>query len=431
MITNERQYKITKAALNKLDESIKAFDFQKGEKASDSKTLAKAHLDALASERQILADELNEYQVLKSGAVGDFTAENLSELPALLVKARIAKGMSQRQLADRLGIKEQQVQRYEAEKYGSASLRRLIEIADGLDLHVSKRARFLKNSPRGQITEGDAKLNWMRFPIREMYRKGWFVGFTGSEHEAEAEAENLVSEYLKAIGDRTLHAFHRKHVRSGSALDDYALLAWELRVLWLAAREQVTASFLKSKLTTEWIRGLTKLSAEKNGAVLAQQYLRRVGIILIIEPHLSRTYVDGAALSLSTDKPVIGMTLRYDRIDNFWFVLLHEIAHLRLHFRHSDFQQFFDDLDAGADELETEADSFASEALVPATVWETAVARYLRTSDSVKQLARELSISPALVAGRIRKEANNYVILNELIGLGLVRLQFPEVKFGQ
>jgi HTH-type transcriptional regulator / antitoxin HigA len=432
MITNERQYKITKTALDKLDESIKGFDFQKGEKVAGNKLLAKAHLDALSSERQMLANQLNEYEVLKSGAISDFTTESLHELPVLLVKARIAKGMSQRQLAERLGVKEQQIQRYEAEKYGSASLRRLIEVADALDLHVSKRARLLQDSSgRRQTTNDGTELDWMRFPIREMYRRGWFSGFSGSEREAEAGAEHLIAEYLKVIGERTLRAFHRKHVRSGSALDEYALLAWELRVLWLAAKEQVTTSFAKSKLTKEWIRGLTKLSTEKNGPVLAQQYLRRVGIILIIEPHLSKTYVDGAALSLSAERPVIAMTLRYDRIDNFWFVLLHELGHLWLHFRNSEFQQFFDDLDAGANELETEADNFASEALVPNKFWETAVARYLRTSASIIQFATELGVSPALIAGRIRKEANNYVILNELIGLGLVRRQFPEVKFGQ
>ena len=431
MITNERQYKITKAALDKLKELVKEFDLEKAHAASGNKTLAKAQLDALESEREVLADQINEYEILKSGAITDFTAESLNELPALLVKARIAKGMSQRQLAERLGVKEQQIQRYEAEKYGGASLRRLIEIADALDLQVSKRARLLRDGSAGQATNGDAKLDWRRFPIREMYRRGWFAGFTGSEREAEAGAEHLVADYLKVVGQRALGAFHRKHVRSGSALDDYALLAWELRLLWLAEKEQVTAMFVRSKLTREWIRRLTKLSVEKNGAALARQYLRRFGILLIIEPHLSKTYVDGAALSLSAERPVIGMTLRYDRIDNFWFVLLHELAHLCLHFRNTKFQQFFDDLDAGADDLEAEADNFASEALVPNEVWETAVARYLRTSDSIIQLATELGVKPALIAGRIRKEANNYVILNELIGLGLVRQQFPEVKFGQ
>ena len=93
------------------------------------------------------------------------------------------------------------------------------------------------------------------------------------------------------------------------------------------------------------------------------------------------------------------MTLRYDRIDNFWFVLLHELAHLWLHFQKTEFQQFFDDLDAGANELETEADNFASEALVPNDIWETAVARYLRTSDSIIQLAAELG-SGAVQPGR-------------------------------
>jgi len=146
---------------------------------------------------------------------------------------------------------------------------------------------------------------------------------------------------------------------------------------------------------------------------------------------MSKTYLDGAALFLVDKGPIVAMTLRYDRLDNFWFVLMHEIAHLCLHFRSSSFEPFFDDLDAGADNLETEADQFASEVLVPEEIWETSIARYARTRPAIESLARQLHVSPAVVAGKIRREANNYVILNEMVGLGDVRRQFPEVTFGK
>lgn len=429
MITNERQYKITKAALDKLDESIKGFDFQRGEKAAPSKTLAKAHVDALASERQVLADQLREYEVLKSGAIADFTAESLRELPALLVKARIAKGMSQRQLAERLGLKEQQIQRYEAEKYASASLRRINEVADALNLRVTKHARLHPETSKTASTQ--TKLDWDGFPLTEMYRRGWFTDFVGSLAEVKMNADSLLAHYLTIAGVRSSSAFHHKHVRSGGVLNRYALLAWECRILWLAQKEAPAVSFAVATLTDEWLSELVRLSARPNSPVLAKEYLRNSGITLVVEPHLPQTYLDGAALRLSNEKPVIGMTLRYDRLDNFWFVLLHELAHLRLHFRKAEFREFFDDLDAGPDEVEAEADAFARDALLPNPIWETAVARYLRTSDSVKSLANQIGVSPAIIAGRIQREADNYILLKELIGVGQVRRQFPDVKYGQ
>lgn len=431
MITNERQYKITKAALDKLRAAIKGFGLQKATTLIGDKTLAKAQLDALESESEVLSDQLREYEILKSGAVEDFRTESLQELPSILVKARIAKGMSQRQLAERLGLKEQQIQRYEAERYATASLRRVNEIADALGLRVAKHARLHTDAPDKALTRKGSKLDWSKFPLREMYQRGWFPEFAGTFREAEANVDHLLPHFLSVAGARWIDTLHRKHVRSGSTLNDYALLAWECRILRLAEKEQINTAFKVSQITTGWVRKLIQLSARGNSAALAKEYLRNSGITLVMEPHLPQTYLDGATLSLSPDQPIIGMTLRYDRADNFWFVLLHELGHLLLHFAENSFKRFFDDLDATGDELESEADRFASESLVPDAIWETAVARYLRTTRSIEELAAQLGISPALVAGRIRKEADNYVILNDLIGAGEVRRQFPEVKFGQ
>lgn len=429
MITNERQYRITKSALEKLQKATRTLEQGEAAKSQRDERLRQARFDALESERQILADQLTEYEDLRSGSVGDFTADSLHELPDLLVKARIAKKMSQRQLALNIGIKEQQIQRYEAERYSSASLHRLLEVADALGLQVTKHAR-LQPSIEAESSQHSSKFSWVRFPVKEMYRRGWFPGFSGNENEAESNAETLLEEFLTVDGGRTVAAFHRKHVRSGSLLDEYALFAWECRALWLARGVMLSTQFTRSQLTADWVRQLIKLSAVADGPAKAKEYLREAGILLVIEPHLSKTYLDGAALLLAEKGPVIAMTLRYDRLDNFWFVLLHELAHILLHFRGNDFQPFFDDLDAKPDKIESEADQFAGDALIPADIWETAVARYLRTTSSIESFAHQLGISPALVAGKIRREAKNYVILNNLIGLGEVRRQFPEVTFG-
>ena len=97
----------------------------------------------------------------------------------------------------------------------------------------------------------------------------------------------------------------------------------------------------------------------------AREFLAGHGIALRVERHLPKTHLDGAALRLPGKPPVIGLTLRHDRIDNFWFCLLHELAHLG---RHLDgrAEGFVDDLDLpGDDAREAEADEWAQEALIP------------------------------------------------------------------
>jgi ribosome-binding protein aMBF1 (putative translation factor) len=140
MITNERQYRITKAQLGQLRAALQAWNGKEARERTSSAVLAKAEREALQSQVEDLLEQVSEYEALKSGAVGTLTARGLEELPGILVRARIAGGLSQRQLAEKLGLKEQQIQRYEAENYATASLKRLVKIAEALDLEISETA---------------------------------------------------------------------------------------------------------------------------------------------------------------------------------------------------------------------------------------------------------------------------------------------------
>ncbi len=140
MITNERQYRITKAQESRFRKAVDGFAIDEATKRIGSSVLAKAELDALKSEVEVLSEQLREYDDLKSGAVTILRAENLDELPSILIRARIARGLSQRQRADKLNLTEQQIQRYESDQYASASLRRLTEVARALELKISEVA---------------------------------------------------------------------------------------------------------------------------------------------------------------------------------------------------------------------------------------------------------------------------------------------------
>lgn len=430
MITNKRQYLITKRQLKKLRRAIRDFDLNEVTGRVGSEILAAAEIDALRSEKRSLADQVKEYELLRAGGITTLKASNLGELPRLLIRARIANGLSQRDLAELIGLKEQQIQRYEADEYASASLRRLSEIAEALKLNITEIAE-LRAEHSAVETAGEVGLDWRKFPVKEMYRREWFEDFTGSVSEAVDMADTLVADYVKSVIKRPALALYRKQVRFGSSVDEYAMLAWECRILSLASKMKLERWYEGGSIDSQWITDLVQENAKDNGPISAKRKLAEAGIALVVEPHLPNTHLDGAAL-LHSRGPVIGLTLRYDRLDNFWFVLFHELFHIIKHLRKNKLEGIFDDLDIiSTNKLEEEANSLAAEALIPKKKWDYALARYVRSHESVIELATELNISPAIVAGRIRHEAKNYVILNELVGQGEVRKHFPEAGFGK
>lgn len=424
MITNERQYKITKAQLDKLIGALKAHDLKEAAKRLDSIQLARAESDAIKSEIENLALQLQDYDALKSGKIETLKASSLKELPIILIRARIAKGLTQLKLAELLGLKEQQIQRYESEEYATANLSRLAEVAKALELNISEVAELRKTEKPINIKG----LDWSRFPVKEMYYRNWFEGFSGSLSEAIENSNELLIEFLGESLNKPIYSFAHQRMRLGGSVDPYGIMVWHCRVINLAKKIKTTKSFNKSSLTNEWFKKLLKLSCETDGPKKAISYLLDTGIRLVIVPHLSKTYLDGAAILLS-DGPVIGMTLRYDKLSNFWFVLIHELVHVKRHLRRGDIESIFDDLDNEGVDIEKEADEDASEILIPKKEWEAALPRYVRSEESVKEFAKKIGVNQAIVAGKIQKEANNYIILKDMVGQGEVRKLFPEVDF--
>ncbi|MBN1803998.1 MAG: helix-turn-helix domain-containing protein [Sedimentisphaerales bacterium] len=427
MITNERQYRITSAQLEKLKIAIDTFDIKKAAERIKSKILAKAEIEALRSEYENLSMQIHEYETLKSGTVEILKASNLKELPTILIRARIAKGLSQRQLADVVGLKEQQIQRYEAEEYASAKLHRLADISNALCLNISEVAEFRTTLQEPFDADKDG-MSWDQFPVKEMYRRNWFEGFSGSLEEAVANAEELVKKFVKGSLE-PVQALARQRVRAGGNVNRYALLAWQCRVITLAGKQNIKNKFRKKTVTKEWLTKLAQLSHLDSWKEKVIEYLRDCGVRLIVESHLPNTYLDGAAFLLPDCSPVIGMTLRYDRLDNFWFVLFHELVHIIEHLHKGDIESIFDDLDVEDEDIEREADEQAGEILVPEKKWHTALARYLRSKDSIIDFANELRIHPAIIAGKIRREANNYTLLMDMVGQSEVRKLFPDIHF--
>lgn len=134
MIRNERQYRITKTQADKFARAL----IELSARTPANPLMAELETNALRSQLEELQHQLREYDELRSGERTVISVESFDELPDALVQARIAAGLSQKELADRLGLKEQQVQRYEATGYQSASLTRIGQVVDALKVKVRK-----------------------------------------------------------------------------------------------------------------------------------------------------------------------------------------------------------------------------------------------------------------------------------------------------
>jgi hypothetical protein len=179
----------------------------------------------------------------------------------------------------------------------------------------------------------------------------------------------------------------------------------------------------------KFLQRVAKLSWSAEGPRLAVEFLAKHGIAVVCLEHLPRTHLDGAALQLADGTPVIGLTLRYDRLDNFWFCLLHELAHIGRHMGGTKHEAFIDDLSlrdvegVRRDPKEDEADEWTENGLIPATVWQTSRVKDNPSPLVVMELAQRLEIHPAIVAGRVRHETRNFRLLSHFVGTGEVRRQ--------
>jgi len=133
MIKNERQYRITKAQADKFAEALRRVEMSP---SPSNPVIVKASREALESQLADLHADIDEYERLRSGNVHLVEVESFQDLPAALIRARIAAGLSQKDLGERLDMKEQQIQRYEATDYAGASFSTLSAIVKALGVSM-------------------------------------------------------------------------------------------------------------------------------------------------------------------------------------------------------------------------------------------------------------------------------------------------------
>ena len=259
------------------------------------------------------------------------------------------------------------------------------------------------------------------FPLQEVCNAGWI---TATAEEIKNKRERLVQKFLKPLGGLTpqMALFKRSfHKRVSTQEITGHLLVWTAKLLIEAEKKKVL-TYSREKISKEFLKDVAKLSLFEEGPLLAVEYLARHGIKLVILPPLKGTNIDGGSLLDENGGPVIGLTLRYDRLDNFWFTLLHELAHVYKHL-HESKKIYVDDIESGEskDTVEREADRLARESFIPRNMWKRSEAFNLQTEEAVRKFAHSLKIHPAIVAGRIRYETNEFSILTDLLGQGKIK----------
>lgn len=258
--------------------------------------------------------------------------------------------------------------------------------------------------------------NWDTTLVRTMERRGYFGKKTLRDHDKS----ELISGFFAALGHVQPAVLYRKtSFRSAPRTDNNALLAWGERVLQKAEKLRTPSKYKTGTVDVSFMREVLHLSTKDKGPLLARDYLKKHGIKLVIEPHLPKTHLDGATFFALKDNPVIGLTIRHDRPDNFWFTLMHELAHVALHYG-NEVESFYDeqlqDKDGvEIDPKEQEADSLAEEAILPRGKWETSAAKTTPNQFSTEDLAKELGVQTAIIAGMIRFKHQNFYYLTKIV----------------
>lgn len=251
-------------------------------------------------------------------------------------------------------------------------------------------------------------------PVTEMISRGWIkVGNTKEVAEIEAALSDFFG--VEKNSDVELISFAAKKTNVLDTISPLQL-AWLYRVSSIA-QQMLVKPFLKSKIPD--------LIAQLKPLLIAPQEARKVpklfaeyGIRLVFVEALKSSKIDGVCTWLNEKSPVIGLSLRYDRLDNFWFVLRHELEHVMqghgLFTPHLDSDMGSEETKNSIDEQEAEANDAAAHFSIPKGKLDSFIARKspLFQERDFLGFAKLLGIHPSIVAGQIRHKTQRFELFN-------------------
>lgn len=325
-----------------------------------------------------------------------------------------ARGWNQNDLAFVLGTTQQAVSLIVSGKRGispamAKSLADAFDVSPTLFLNLQRQYDLARAADPDEGIQRRARVQ-QQYPLREMIRRGWIEDAEPKLLEAQVACFFEVED----INDVP----HIRHVAKKTNYDNIppSQLAWLFRVRQLA-KEMVVARYSKRALQ-DGVARLRTMLQYPDGIRHVPRVLEECGVRFVIVESLPGGGIDGVCFWLDKQSPVIGMTLRYDRVDNFWFVLRHEIDHVL----HRDGQRepmIDEELDPTATDLPAEelrANAAAADFCVPSDAMDSFFHRknpYFSRS-AVTAFAQRVQVHPGLVVGQLQFRLKKYSFLRDL-----------------
>ncbi|MBJ6752697.1 ImmA/IrrE family metallo-endopeptidase [Geomonas anaerohicana] len=253
-----------------------------------------------------------------------------------------------------------------------------------------------------------ASKNLDAIPWNSLEKMGWI-----EKGRKISSLAPLVESFMEGGGKRALF-------RKAENTNDFLVSFWVSRVE-TKAKEVVIRSpglkFVQEAFGKEALFEISRLTRTVSVIRTLPEILAKYGIILVYEKGVPGIKSDGVVTKLSNGIPVIGMTIRYSRLDYFWFTLLHELSHIILHYNTLD-SPVVEDIDSQTQvKAEREADMLSMNTLIPRLEWYR-FPKYAQNDLSIIKFAEKVGVHPAIVAGRLRKETGHYQrhsqIVNEI-----------------
>lgn len=336
--------------------------------------------------------------------------------PGSLVRALLNEAdWSQTDLADVIGSTPAAINQIVNNKRPiTAELAKLLSVAFGrpAEEFADLQTRWnLSLAPEPSEEVKTRALARSRFPIRSMVKRGWIRG-------ADQDV-SLHGELCRFFGVNDLDGigkigFAAKKSTEGGLTGEQTV--WLYRVKRIA-EEMVPEPFSPAKLQ-EAIDSFAELRAKADGVRFVPRLLNKAGVRFVVCEALPGSQIDGVCFWLDRQSPVIALSLRYDRIDNFWFVLRHECAHV-LH-GHGKDKAIIDadlngDISASVNEEERVANADAADFCVPTKEIHSF---YLRkrpffADREVQAFAKRMNVHPGLVVGQLQRRMERYDFLRK------------------
>jgi HTH-type transcriptional regulator/antitoxin HigA len=333
-----------------------------------------------------------------------------SPTPIEAIKFRMDQmGFNQNDMVEYFGSKAKVSEVLNGKRNLTLSMMR--KLVNGLGIPASV---FLQEE---SVLLDENQTDWLAYPLKDMLKKGYFSNFKGTLSDLKPVAEEQVRAFLARVpGSADLRPAFMKttaHGENDKEVNQYALYAWQVRVLEKCYQKTV-GSYEEGTLNLDFLKTVVQYSFLDQGPLLAQEFLAKNGIYMVVEEHLEQTYLDGAAFLSPQGKPVVAITLRYDRLDNFWFTLLHELAHIELGHVNKEHRAIYDsNLNPDdTDVIEKEANDRAFEAF---GLDKPELVNVFQYADIVS-LAKKYKIAESIIIGQVRRIKNDYRLFSRKMG---------------